>query len=214
MKEYKVNEYITLKLEERVTYIYINGVRSKRSIGLFIKVSPDRTVKYNQFDLLDEAVEGLQSYTDIYSITDFYDNRPRGREKYNITAEQEFWAHCSNIQVWVEHDYDMSLIHSSLGYKLLKGLSNHGIEPAKERYKNEIIKRFRTGHIESSFFLLEENFHKRFSKVERIQFFLKNNPKQIISLLSCSGKRLLNKSVLIFVTSNKFCTNKNALKYS
>jgi hypothetical protein len=146
-------------------------------MGLFLNIHQERYKVYNQFEIIDEAVEENQSYVDIYSINDFYDNHPRGREKFNITAEQEFWAHCSNIQLWVEHDYDMSLIHSSLGYKLLKSLSNHNIQPVKKRYKNEIVKRFQIGHIESSFFLLAENFHKRFSKEEREQFFLRNNPK-------------------------------------
>lgn len=181
-KEFKVNKHIKLKLEDGVTYIHINGVRSQRSLGLFLKIHQDRSTNYNQIELIDQAVEGLPSYTDIYSIANFYDNRSRGREKHNITAEQEFWAHCSNIQVWVENDYDMSLIHSSMGFKLLKSLSNHGIQPAKERYKSEIVKRFRTDHIESSFFLLANNFYKRFMKEEREQFFLKNNPKLKINI--------------------------------
>lgn len=187
-KEFKVNEYITLKLEEGVTYMYINGVRSKRSLGLFLNIPPNTKIKYHQIELLDEAVEGLQNYTDIYYITDYYDSHSRGRDKYNITAEQEFWAHCSNLQVWVENDYDMSLIHSSLGYNLLKSLSNHGIQPAKERYKSEIVKRFRTGHIESSFFLLKADFHKRFRKEEREQFFLKKNPKLNLNIKNYLAK--------------------------
>ena len=167
-KEFKVNEYITLKLEDGETNIYVNNVKFYCFLGLFLNIPQDRISNYDPIELIDEAVEGLKNYTYPF---------PREREKYNLSAEQEFWAHCSNIQVWVENDYDMSLIYGTLGFKILMSLCDHGIQSAKERYKEELIRRFRTGHIESSFYLLEEKYHKNFNRDERQHFFLNNNPK-------------------------------------
>ncbi len=177
MKEFKVNEYITLKLEEQDTYIYINGRKSKHYVGLFLNVYDSYRPEHEQIEFIDQAVESLK-YLTYHSITERNDplTSKRGRDKYNITPEQEFWGHCSNIQVWVENNYDMSLLHSTLAFKLLKSLSNAGEPYARKQYKKEIVKRFQAGHIESCYYLLSENYQRRFNKEERKQFFLKNNP--------------------------------------
>ena len=48
-----------------------------------------------------------------------------------ITPEQEFWGHRSNIQAWVECEYDTRLLHSNLSFPLLKALSDAGDPKAK-----------------------------------------------------------------------------------
>ena len=40
--------------------------------------------------------------------------------EHNITPEQEFWEHYSNLQVWYKNDYNTRLLHRNLSFDLLK----------------------------------------------------------------------------------------------
>lgn len=60
-----------------------------------------------------------------------------------ITPEQEFWAHCSNIQAWAEHNYDSRLIHSNLAFPLLKKLSQQQDPAILKQFKQEIKNRLK-----------------------------------------------------------------------
>ena len=63
-----------------------------------------------------------------------------------ITPKQEFWGHCSNIQAWVECEYDTRLLHSNLSFPLLKALSDAGDQLALIRFKEEIALRLEGGY--------------------------------------------------------------------
>ena len=94
-KIFKINEYITLKLENDNTHIYVNDKIFLQCKYLLINIYPEQLKEYNKIiksiddvaELLDHSLEGS-----------FYRN-------YIISPEQGFMAHCSNIQAWVECDY-------------------------------------------------------------------------------------------------------------
>jgi len=68
-----------------------------------------------KFLLLDIPVAEISSLNDISSIDDTTSGLDHSLErepyKFEIPPEVEFWGHCSNLQVWYEHEYDTRLLH-------------------------------------------------------------------------------------------------------
>ncbi len=79
-------------------------------------------------------------------------------EELGITKEQEFWAHCSNLQAWAENGYDTRLLHSNLSFPLLKKLTEVGDTKARKIFKDEIAQRFVRGYIPVMRYLFKEKF--------------------------------------------------------
>jgi Leucine-rich repeat (LRR) protein len=85
---------------------------------------------------------------------------------YNLGREEElkqpiediFWAHCSNIQAWVENNYNTNLLHSNLSFPLLKLLSQEGDLYAKRVFKDEIARRFQQGNESINSYLFMEGY--------------------------------------------------------
>lgn len=146
MLESKVNEFLTLKLENSITNIYIKDKKFIQCKRLVINILKQEIPKYDEVNSIDEAVEA-------YGIT-LLQNRmvegPMARlssfQNETITPEQEFWGHCSNIQTWCEHDYDTRLLHSNLAFPLLRALVDAGDMRAKKVLKTEIMERLESRH--------------------------------------------------------------------
>lgn len=139
--EFKVNQYISLKLEDgrkgKETVIYVNGKRFNQCKFLLLNIPIDKIKLFDEIESVDEASERLD----------------RSLEKGSklkgpfIPPEIEFWGHCSNLQVWFENDYNTRLIHSNLAFPLLEKLTEVGDPLAKKVFKEEIAKRFLSGHL-------------------------------------------------------------------
>ncbi len=131
---YKINEYISLELDRDEVHLYVDGEDFRQCIALFI---PDPQTKPTQelIDSIDEAEEMLidPSERDISAIT------------LGITSKQEFWAYCSNLQVWAENHYDTRILHRNLAFPLLKKLTEAGDPMAKKVFREEIAKRYASG---------------------------------------------------------------------
>ncbi|MHA1892269.1 MAG: hypothetical protein ACTSYS_14845 [Promethearchaeota archaeon] len=142
MKEFKINEYITVKLEtfekdkgKSKTYIHVNGKRFSQCKYLMLNIPIDDVGYQDEIDSIDEAADSL-GWT--------YDGQ-EGVE-YEIDPETEFWGHCSNLQAWYENDYDTRLLHSNLSFPLLKRLATVGDTLAKRVLKREIVERFESAY--------------------------------------------------------------------
>lgn len=134
MKEFVINKYISLKLEDNQTIIYINKQR------------------FNQckYILLNSQIDEIEYLLSLESVDELVDNLNKSME-YNrsyieIPPETEFWAHCSNLQIWVENDYNTRLLHSNLAFPLLKKLVEVGDKKAEKIFREEIAKRIDTKH--------------------------------------------------------------------
>ena len=145
---FKINEYLSLCLEDGNTMIYVAG-------------KPFRHCKYLQLDIsVDEMteIEGLQSIDEISDTLDhsMEPNPLNRREASNpvIDPEVEFWGHCSNLQVWYENDYNSNLLHSNLAFPLLKALTDAGDPLARRVFKDEIAKRMNSGYLPVIVFLI------------------------------------------------------------
>ncbi|TFG00621.1 MAG: leucine-rich repeat domain-containing protein [Promethearchaeota archaeon] len=129
---YQVNKYLTLKLENHRTFIYVNNRRFTQCMYLLMNIPKDKMEHYSQIDSIDEAAESL-------------DRSHEGNPSL-IEPRTEFWGHCSNIQAWAENDYDTRLLHRNLAFPLLKRLVEAGDPKAKRVFKEEIAIRLSSRH--------------------------------------------------------------------
>lgn len=155
-KEFKVNKYITLNLEDAQTIIYVNGKSFKQCKFLLLDIPVDKIKSLDEIESIDEATEKLDCSMEG-------DNQ----SKYRIPPETEFWGHCSNLQVWAENKYNTRLLHRNLAFPLLKKLTEVGDPLAKKVFKEEIAKRFFSGHIPVLHFLVDDNYLKFLNHEEK-----------------------------------------------
>ncbi|TKJ20464.1 MAG: hypothetical protein CEE43_12360 [Promethearchaeota archaeon Loki_b32] len=153
MKEFKVNEFITLKLVDNKTEIFVKNQMFRQCKFLLITIPIEQIDAYKELESIDEAAEKLDKSLERDNSSHF-----------QIPPEVEFWAHCSNIQVWAENNYDTRLLHSNLAFPLLKKLSEVGDAFAKKVFKEEIGKRFQAGNENTQRFLIKEGYLKYLSK--------------------------------------------------
>lgn len=130
MIEKKLSEDITLKLEEDDTKIFVNGESFRVCKNLLLNISPQNKQEINK------NIKNVDDISEYLKSNEF-------QPKLDISPEEEFWAHCSNLQAWIENDYNLDIIHTNLGYPLLKTLAMSGNIKAKEKLKESILKRYR-----------------------------------------------------------------------
>lgn len=161
MKTFKVNEYISLKLERGTTNIYVKGELFRQCKFLLLTIPTDDDLE--DIDSIDEASE----YLDYSLDPDTEYVEPEKQEIIDgIRPETEFWAHCSNLQTWVEYNYDTRLLHRNLAFPLLKKLTEEGDLIARKEFKEEIGRRYFTGVESVQTYLEEEGYIKYLSKEE------------------------------------------------
>ena len=177
ISEFKVNEYITLKLEKGInaikTVIYVNGKPFDQCKFLLLNIPVDGITSFDEIVSIDEAAEKLD-----------HSMEGDGLYPYEIPPETEFWAHCSNLQVWYENNYDTRLLKSDLAFPLLKKLTEVGDSLAKTVFKEEIAKRFESGHKQVQEYLLEEGYMNYLSEEEISSL----TPKQYSDFVIIKGK--------------------------
>ena len=161
---FKVNEYITLKLEDNKTNIYVRGGFFLQCKYLLLNIKVGEVQFFNEIKSIDEAVEML-------------DKSQERSNKVNIPPEVEFWGHCSNLQAWYENNYDTRLLHSNLSIPLLKKLTEVGDPKAKEVFREEILRVLDMGVDNVIIFLLENKYLKHFTEDELLIVYKDTLPK-------------------------------------
>jgi len=180
MLEFKVNEYITLKLKANGTFIYIKNQEFRQCVRLVLQIPKKEIEKYDEIDSIDEAAKIFKT---------LHKNRIiEGGDIHDITPEQEFRGHCSNIQAWAENNYDTRIIHSNLAFPLLRKLFYAGDPLAKKYLKEEVAKRFECRDPNVIRFIINERYFNIFNKEElhglvfnekgEIKEFLQNLPEE------------------------------------
>ncbi|MGV9198944.1 MAG: leucine-rich repeat domain-containing protein [Promethearchaeia archaeon] len=148
IKTFKVNEFLTLKLENRRTNIYVNGKLFTQCKYLLLNIPKDAIPELDFIDSIDEAEEILDG-----SLEGNF-----SRTRNLISSEVEFWAHCSNIQAWEENEYDTRILHRNLAFPLLKRLTEAGDPIARRVFREEIARRLASNHPTVIKYLINENF--------------------------------------------------------
>ncbi|MFW9878051.1 MAG: hypothetical protein ACFFG0_33640 [Candidatus Thorarchaeota archaeon] len=151
---FSVNEYISLELVKNMTFIIIDGKPFSQCLGLYLIIPTDKKEQ--------EKIKSIDQADENFNIQKF------GTEykEFKLKPEEEFWGHCSNIQAWVENDYDTRLIHYNLAFPLLKRLTEVGDPLAKRVFKEEIAKRYKSGFPSVVKFLEEEHYLRYLTKEE------------------------------------------------
>ncbi len=150
-KEFKINEYITLKLEDKKTNIYIKNELFNQCKHLALKLNIQDAEKY-------DVIQSLDFIEQQYRFQEFYE--------YDITPETEFWGHCSILQAWVENKYDIRLLYRPSAFPLLRDVAITGDDIAKRVFKEEIIHRIEDGNVNVAIDLAKGNYFKIFSREE------------------------------------------------
>ncbi|TXT55577.1 MAG: hypothetical protein BAJALOKI2v1_650025 [Promethearchaeota archaeon] len=155
LKTFKVNKYITLKLEDQKTNIYVNGKLFR--ICKLVRYYYDKESGYDNsifkkwYGHEEEFIENSWgSYTSLM----------KGTKREFFLASFAFWVHCSNIQAWAEFGYNDKLMDNKFAFSLLKKLADEGDMIARKRISKMILDKFKTGIFMLTMFLLEEGFVK------------------------------------------------------
>jgi len=174
---FKVNKYITLRLENGKTIIYVGGKKFRQCKYLLLDIPVDETRDYGDIESIDEAEEKLQTPW----VT-------RRTHEYHVSPETEFWGHCSNIQAWYKYGYDTRILHRNLAFPLLKALINAGDRQARKVFKEEIAIRFESGYPNVVLYLMSRGYLEYLDEDEldtvlESPKFLKNIPNSILKKL-------------------------------
>ncbi len=202
----KVNDYITLKLENRKAQIYVNGKKFLQCIRLVLKIPINEVDDYEQINSIDEAADVNKNKTIWQNrIVQGPGARPDLIQEHDITPEQEFWGHCSNIQTWVENKYDLRLLHSNLSFPLLKELYKVGDPIAKQVFQEEIAMRLESGSPNVIEYLSRERYLDYLTKDQILSVI--ESPQFVGNLIkNAKDVRILNliDSVLKFIAPHYF----------
>jgi tetratricopeptide (TPR) repeat protein len=143
--EYQVNDYISLKLFGSHSVIFVCDEYYASCYKVLLTIPVEKIEVYEDIDAIDEIIEQ-------------YNKDKPPKEDIDITPEEEFWGHCSNMQAWVDNEYDMRLIADNLGFGILKKMVEVCNQKALTRLKEEIIKRLRSSSSNVLTYLLREEF--------------------------------------------------------
>ena len=224
-EEFRVNEYIVLKLEGGKTNIYVQGKIFRQCKTIILnKITGDSIIEYHQ--KMKNAIENasIRSIDEIAADFDLEEIQSSGLQNLNyISPKEEFWAHTSNIQAWAEHYYDTHLLHSNLSFALLKRLTEVGDLNAIHAYKDEVARRLLEGNRVTIWYLNYGNYVDNLNREEFWSIFPEDFKylQQIENLIGYSfeyhgdftsreGKRYWVKSIqktprtkLLFTTANQ-----------
>lgn len=191
MNAFKVNEYLTLKLENNRTNIYVKGDLFQQCKYLLLNIPTNEISSLDEIQSIDEAAEKLDGSLE------------RNSGNIKIPYEAEFWAHCSNLQVWSENNYNTKLLHRNIAFQLLKKLCEVGDPRAKKVFKEEITKRLEKGNRNVIYYLTLEQYTNYLNRQEledslygwqkRFEKWWSENTKyddQYLSLNGCGILRL------------------------
>ncbi|MBD3255552.1 MAG: hypothetical protein GF383_10685 [Candidatus Lokiarchaeota archaeon] len=155
LRSQRIKPYLEVKLKEPwggvgppEVLVYVAGKRFRQCAYLLLQFSTGDVERLERVKSIDDAAETLNR-----SLHGRYPAK-----ELNISPETEFWAHASNLQAWVEHDYDTRLLHRSLAFPLLKRLTELGDPAAKRAFKEEIARRYAEGNQTVRTFLEEEGY--------------------------------------------------------
>jgi len=159
---FKVNEFITLEFDDvkEETSIYIAGKLFKQCMGLVVNIPENDVYKFDSIHSIDE----IEEYISPDEIEYNYNSS-------DISPEEEFRAHCSNIAAWAENEYNTEILHRTIAFPLLKRLVKVGDIKAKKVFKEQIAYRFSHGNRTVKEYLFNENYLSFFPREELWSLF-------------------------------------------
>ena len=172
--EFIINEFLSLKLENGITMIYVAEEPFHQCKFLLLEIPVRDITSLDEIKSIDEASQELGRSLeppDDFSRVD------------RILPETEFWGHCSNFQAWYENDYNTKLLHSNLAFPLLKKLTEAGDRLARSVFKDEIAKRYNSGIDTVRKYLEERNYLSFLTKDEFCSLIDANAEYEVVKAL-------------------------------
>ena len=159
LKKFKINDYLTVKLINygltKNTSVFVKNEMFIQCAYVLLNIPKDNIELTHEINSIDEAAEKLDHKLEYPFKNDL-----------KIPAETLFWAHSSNLQAWAENEYDTRLLHRNISFPLLKKLTDVGDKTAKRIFKEEIAKRYESGHENVQTYLLKEGYLNYLNKDE------------------------------------------------
>ena len=173
MLKFTINTFLDLRLEDGRTNIYINNKLFMHCKYILLDIPIDKFEDFKWFDSIDEFVEKIDGHFES-----------SGDTMVKISPKTIFWAHCSNLQVWYENDYNSCLLHRNLAFPLLKVLTKAGDKLAASVFKEEVAKRFENSNIKVNQFLLNNRYLDYLNKDELSILLVQTKSNLINSVIS------------------------------
>jgi hypothetical protein len=164
-KIFKINKIVDLRLKHKKTYIYVNNKKFRLCVRLLLDIPVNKFYKNDEIKSVDEAAE-VFNQTLLRNI--IIDNETQKISRnHDISPEEEFKGHCSNIQAFFENGLNTDILASNIAFPLLKKLVDCGYKPARRVFKEEIAKRYIEGTYRSKRFLSEEGYLNYLNEEEK-----------------------------------------------
>lgn len=177
-----------MKLEKNKTNIYIKGERFDQCKYLLLNLETEEIPEYDGFKSIDEVFE--------------YYGKNNERNKFILDPKQEFIGHCSNIQAWVENDYNVNILHTSLSFPLLIRLSYLGNAKAKIALKEEIAERLLAKNRNTVLYFLEMDYLFLF-EIEELEFLFEQVDIDDQEILKMINKLMNHKRIFGRIENKK-----------
>jgi len=169
---FKLNKYLSVRFENQKTLIYVKEKPFVVCKYLFMNAPSIASTMF--YDSIDDMSKGLNDQLEM-EIT---------REEVGLSPEDEFWGHCSNLQAWVENDYDTRLLHRNLAFQLLEKLISVGDAKARKNYSLELITRFKSKSPTVQKFLVLKRHLSRLKRSVLRELIGYADDKEVLELLS------------------------------
>ena len=146
--------------------------------------------------MLNLEAEEIPEYDDFNSIDEVFEyySRKNERNKFILDPKQEFIGHCSNIEAWVENNFNVNILHTSLSFPLLIRLSYLGNSKAKIVLKEEIAERLLSKNRNTVLYFLEMDYLYLY-EVEELEFLFEQVDIEDQDILNKINKLINNKRI-------------------
>ncbi len=177
-KEFHVNDYITLRLENGDSNVFVQDKIIIQCKHLLLNQMQSENANHFEFKSTDEIEELFVSSSESDEL---------------ISIDTEFWGHCSNLQAWAENEYNTNLLDKSIAFPTLKRLTKVGDKVAKRVFKEEVRKRLKSNFLPVIIFLIHDAYHRIFSD-EELRLIV-DRLHEYIKTLSLEEKNRWNKQI-------------------
>ncbi|KKM76737.1 hypothetical protein LCGC14_1377180 [marine sediment metagenome] len=209
---FKLNDYLKLKYEDGSTGIYVDDDYFRQCAYLLLNIPVNEIEDFDEVKSIDDAEHKLS-----HELHAFH-NKEKKEKKYHIDPKQEFIAHCSNMEAWVENDYNTQLLHRTIAFPLLKKLVEVGDPKAKRAYKEELAYRLESNELNVAIFLIKNRYLKDLDNDE-LEIIIDNMKPGIVKIILQEENLKINfdnkKRALIIVPDEVYLTSykRNSFTY-
>ncbi len=149
IKDKRGKEVLTVKLIDGESRIFIDDEELMLCKFVPLAIPAEDLPKFKNIESINDVIDHLD-----YSLA-HADWKELSEKKRKELEDLDFFVNCSNLQAWVEHDYNTRLLDYRLSFPILKELAKKGDEYARMRFKEELIERWCHGSTEVKKYLWE-----------------------------------------------------------